>query len=208
MGMGMGVGLGTLCDDAFSMREMVVVVEPEEEAVISFFFLFQVLPTGALVVCLFCNLIVIVFIVILNLFGNLLHLFREDRIPLTVTGTHGLGTPSGKISAVFAAVSSVLHAISVTHFFTRRCLGLCQNLAQHCKVVAAVDEFEALVVFPVVELVRGGDVEGGEEGRLVGDSGEGEGCVPGVGWREVDGKGEDAVAVVFSGIRATFMWLP
>ena len=207
--MGMGVGLGTLCDDAFSMWEMVVVVEPEEEAVIFFFFfLFQVFPTSALVVCLFCNLIVIVIIVILNLFGNLLHLFREDRIPLTVTGTHGLGTPSGKISAVFAAVSSVLHAISVTHFFTRRCLGLCQNLAQHCKVVAAVDEFEALVVFPVVELVRGGDVEGGEEGRLVGDSGEGEGCVPGVGWREADGKGEDAVAVVFSGIRTTFLWLP
>lgn len=208
--MGMGVGLGTLCDDAFSMRETIVVVEPEEEAVMSFFFfiLFRVFPTGALVVCFFCNLTVTVIIVVLNLFGNLLHLFREDRVPLTVTGTHDLGIPSGKISAVFAAVSSVLHAVSVTHFFTRRCLGLCQNLAQHCKVVAAVDEFEALVVFPVVELVRGGDVEGGEEGRLVEDSGEGEGCVPGVGWREVDGKGEDAVAVVFSGIRTTVMWLP
>ena len=44
-------------------------------------------------------------------------------------------------------------------------------------------------------------MEGGEEGRLVVDAGEGEGCVPGVGWREVDGKGEDAVAVRISGIR-------
>lgn len=34
-----------------------------------------------------------------------------------------------------------------------------------------------------------------EEGRLGGEAGQGEGCVPGVGRREVDGEGEDAVAV-------------
>ena len=67
---------------------------------------------------------------------------------------------------------------------------------EHGKVFAAIDEFEALVVLPVVELVGGGDVEGWEERRLVGDAGEGEGCVPGDGGREVDGEGGDAVAVV------------
>ena len=67
---------------------------------------------------------------------------------------------------------------------------------EHGKVFAAIDEFEALVVLPVVELVRSGDVEGREERWLVGDAGEGEDCVPGDGWREVDGEGGDAVAMV------------
>ena len=75
-----------------------------------------------------------------------------------------------------------------------------QDLAQHCKVVAAVDEFEALIVFPVVELVRVWDLEDGEKRGLAGDAGEGEGCVPGVWWREVDGEGEDAVAGAVSSI--------
>lgn len=41
-------------------------------------------------------------------------------------------------------------------------------------------------------------MEGFEEGRLGGESGEREGCVPGVGWREVDGEGEDAVEAIIS----------
>lgn len=45
-------------------------------------------------------------------------------------------------------------------------------------------------------------MEGFEEGRLGGESGEREGCVPGVGWREVDGEGEDAVAVAVSSLAA------
>ena len=43
-----------------------------------------------------------------------------------------------------------------------------------------------------------GDLKGWEEGGLGGDPGEGEGCVPGVRWREVDGEGEDAVALASS----------
>ncbi len=66
--------------------------------------------------------------------------------------------------------------------------------------MAAIDEFEALVVFPVVELVGGREVESTEEGGLCSDAGEGEGCVPGVGRRKVDGEGDDAVAVAVSGI--------
>lgn len=45
-----------------------------------------------------------------------------------------------------------------------------------------------------------GNLEGRQEGGLADDPGEGEGCVPGVSWREVDGEGEDAVAVASSGI--------
>ena len=45
-----------------------------------------------------------------------------------------------------------------------------------------------------------GDLEGREEGGLGDDSGERESCVPGVWWREVDGEGEDAVAVASSDI--------
>ena len=45
-----------------------------------------------------------------------------------------------------------------------------------------------------------GDLEGREEGWLGDYSGEGEGCVPGVWWREVDGEGEDAVAVANYGV--------
>ena len=67
---------------------------------------------------------------------------------------------------------------------------------EHGKIFAAIDEFEALVVLPVVELVRCGDVEGREERGLVGDTGECEDRVPGDGWREVDGERGDAVAVV------------
>lgn len=43
-------------------------------------------------------------------------------------------------------------------------------------------------------------MESREEGGLVGDAKKGEGCVPCVGRREVDGEGEDAVAVKISSI--------
>lgn len=79
---------------------------------------------------------------------------------------------------------------------------------EHCKVVAAVDEFEALVVSPVVELVGGGNVEGWKEGRLGEDAGKGEGCVPGAWWREVDGEMGNAVAAVTLGIRTPRKWFP
>lgn len=41
-------------------------------------------------------------------------------------------------------------------------------------------------------------MEGFEEGTLGAETGEREGCVPGVGWRKVDGEGENAVAVLIS----------
>lgn len=85
-------------------------------------------------------------------------------------------------------------------FLFTRALRLRQDLPQHCEVVAAIDELEALVVFPVVELVGGGDVEGGEEGGLVEEAGECEGGLPGVWWTEVYGEGENAVASVISTI--------
>ena len=78
-----------------------------------------------------------------------------------------------------------------SHFWRLR-----QHLVEHGKVFASIDEFEALVVLPIIKLVGGGDVKGWEEGGLVGDAGEGEGCVRGDGWREVDGEGGDAGAVV------------
>lgn len=37
-------------------------------------------------------------------------------------------------------------------------------------------------------------MEGGEEGWLGREAGKGEGRVPGIRWREVDGEGKDAVA--------------
>ena len=73
---------------------------------------------------------------------------------------------------------------------------LLKDLVEQGKVFAAIDEFEALVVLPVVELVGGRDAESREERGLIGDAGEGEGRVPGDGRREVYGEGGDAVAVV------------
>ena len=64
-----------------------------------------------------------------------------------------------------------------------------------------------LVIFPVVELVGGGDVEGLEEGGLDGEPGEGEGYVPGIGWREMDRERQDAVAVVAFCISGVPVWL-
>ena len=50
-------------------------------------------------------------------------------------------------------------------------------------------------------------MKSGEEGRLVGDAGKCKSCVPGAGWREEDGKGEDTITVVISDISGVPVWI-
>lgn len=153
-----------------------------------FFFLFRFLQIRSLIVR---------FLGAFMVFDDFLHRFCENRVPLSVTGDGGLGAPPGKVPAVLTAVSFVRDVVAFTQSYIRSSLWrLRENLMEHGKVFAAIDEFEALVVLPVVELIGGWDVEGREERGLVGDAREGEGCMPGDGWRKVDGEGVDAVAMV------------
>ena len=152
------------------------------------FLLFRFFQIRSLVVRFFSTFIV---------FDDFLHRFREHRVPHSVTGNRSLGAPPRKVPAVLTAVSFVSDVIAFTQSYIRSHFWrLRQDLVEHGEVFAAIDEFETLVVLPVVELVGGRDVESREERRLVGDAGEGEGRVPGSGRREVDGEGGDAVAVV------------
>ena len=153
-----------------------------------FFFFLRIFQLRPLIVRLLCAFIVL---------DDFLHRFREDRVPLSVAGNSSLRAPPRKVPAVFAAVSFVLDVVAFTQsYICSSFWPLRQKLVEHGKVLAAIDEFEALVVLPIVELVGGWDVEGWEERGLVGDAGEVEGRVPGDGWRKVDGEGGDAVSVV------------
>ena len=47
-------------------------------------------------------------------FDDFLHRFREDGIPLPVTGDGSLGAPPGKVPAVLTAVSFVRDVVALT----------------------------------------------------------------------------------------------